>query len=167
MKKVIVLIGICNFWIITLISGQCVAGDCQGGLGGYIYENGDKYIGEFKNGKREGVGYLMRADGMIYQGYFLNDKDDICGSLTLETGDKLGGLIANGEFRGYAYIFTVSPVLLVGSYYNSNGVEVPFDETNQEHVQSKQKFEMLDKALEKRLENLEKDFNDIAAKMGL
>jgi len=41
MKKVITLIGICNFWIVTLISGQCVAGDCQNGLGGYLYLNGD------------------------------------------------------------------------------------------------------------------------------
>ncbi len=166
MKKVIVLIGICNFWIVALISGQCVAGDCQGGLGGFIYENGDKYIGEFKNGKREGVGYLMRADGMIYEGYFKDDKEDICGSLTLETGDKITWLLTNGNCRGYSYVFVVSDVLIVESYYDSNGVEVTFDETNQEHIKSKQKFDMLSNALEKRLENLENDMNGIAAKMG-
>jgi hypothetical protein len=63
-------------------------------------------------------------------------------------------------------VFVISDVLIVKSYYDSNGVEVTFDETNQEHIKSQQKFDMLSNALEKRLENLENDMKDIAVKMG-
>ena len=39
--------------------GQCISGDCENGYGTYVDENGDKYIGEFKNGKYHGIGTLL------------------------------------------------------------------------------------------------------------
>lgn len=32
----------------------CLTGDCENGFGHYLYDNGDKYIGEWKNGLMQG-----------------------------------------------------------------------------------------------------------------
>ena len=40
---------------------QCVSGDCEDGQGTYIYNNGDKYIGEFKKNKKNGLGIYTWA----------------------------------------------------------------------------------------------------------
>ena len=34
----------------------CISGDCVNGYGTYVSDNGDKYIGEWKNGKKHGFG---------------------------------------------------------------------------------------------------------------
>ncbi len=61
MKKVIALIGICNFCIVSLILGQCISGDCQNGFGHKVFEKNNStcfYIGEFKEGLYDGLGIL-------------------------------------------------------------------------------------------------------------
>ena len=35
---------------------ECIEGDCDNGYGTYTYANGDKYVGEFKDGKPQGQG---------------------------------------------------------------------------------------------------------------
>ena len=45
------------------------------GNGKYIYENGEYYIGEFKNGLKHGKGIEYYKNGNIkYDGYFINGK---------------------------------------------------------------------------------------------
>jgi len=39
-----------------------------------MWEDGSKYIGEWKNDKANGHGKLSHADGDIYEGNWLNDK---------------------------------------------------------------------------------------------
>jgi hypothetical protein len=46
----------------TETPGNC-EGDCENGLGKYMWPDGDFYIGEFKNGKMEGYGvYISHTD---------------------------------------------------------------------------------------------------------
>ena len=58
MKKFLYLI-----FFSLLLSGnayaECIKGDCTNGNGTFNYKNGKKYIGEWKNGKREGQGVLF------------------------------------------------------------------------------------------------------------
>ena len=36
--------------------GQCISGDCENGYGTYTWPSGGKYVGEWKDGKRNGLG---------------------------------------------------------------------------------------------------------------
>ena len=45
------------------------------GNGKDIYQNGDYYIGQFKNGLRNGIGTMYYSNGNImYEGDLVNDK---------------------------------------------------------------------------------------------
>ena len=74
LKKVIFLLAVFVFVFTTCTAAQCVSGDCQNGFGGIIYPNGDKYIGDFKNGLRDGFGkyytYLDDGTPIRHDGFF-------------------------------------------------------------------------------------------------
>ena len=44
------------------------------------YADGSKYVGEWKNNKKEGEGILTLVNGSKYEGYFLNDHKHGMGS---------------------------------------------------------------------------------------
>ena len=94
--------------------GQCIEGDCENGFGTYILEktyrmSNDslvtwkyKYIGEWKNGKKEGMGILMNVDYPKdrYYGEWKNNKRNGFGTETwvdVET-NQIGGEYI-GEFK--------------------------------------------------------------------
>ena len=58
--------------IIILINSEtwakCINGDCYNGIGTYTYDNGNKYVGNWKNGERHGEGTFFGESGSIYQG---------------------------------------------------------------------------------------------------
>jgi hypothetical protein len=54
--------------------GQCISGDCVNGYGTYIINDGDKYVGEWKDGLRNGQGTYTDADGTIDKGLWENDE---------------------------------------------------------------------------------------------
>jgi hypothetical protein len=67
------------FFIISLLISesafaQCINGNCKNGLGTFEKTNGDKYIGEFKNGKRYGQGTYYFSDEEVKKGIWENQK---------------------------------------------------------------------------------------------
>ena len=57
-----------------LYEGNFIDGKYEG-KGKYIWENGNYYIGQFKNGIRSGRGTMFYSSGKIlYDGDFINDK---------------------------------------------------------------------------------------------
>lgn len=48
--------------------GLCLKGDCQNGYGVMVWDNGQHYEGNFKNGQRYGYGYMRYTTGNIYIG---------------------------------------------------------------------------------------------------
>ena len=48
--------------------------NCYDGFGKNIYGNGQKYIGEFKNGIRHGYGTTFFTRGDVYLGEYNNGK---------------------------------------------------------------------------------------------
>ena len=59
------------------ISGHdpyCVSGDCNNGFGKYVFSSGNKYEGNFKDGRREGAGTFYYAQGNIFEGDWHNNK---------------------------------------------------------------------------------------------
>lgn len=74
MKKTIFLFGfILSIVYSSNIYSQCITGDCNNGEGTLKYTNAT-YIGEFKNGKRNGYGELTFNNGIVSKGTFYNDN---------------------------------------------------------------------------------------------
>ena len=69
--KIIIIITV--FFSCFLSQAQeCFSGNCYNGYGSIIYDNGQEYIGEFKNGNSHGYGQTMYSDGAIYVGEYNN-----------------------------------------------------------------------------------------------
>ena len=82
MKKYILLL------IVPFLSfGQCIQGDCNNGYGTYVFSDGAKYTGEFKNYNPNGLGTYNLANGDIYMGEM---KDNM-----IETWDKVKNSITD------------------------------------------------------------------------
>ena len=58
--------------------GQCISGDCENGYGTYTFgkgkSEGDKYVGEWKDGRKHGQGTYTFSDGRVFQGLWENNK---------------------------------------------------------------------------------------------
>ena len=63
----------------------CDSGNCINGIGKYIDSNNNKYIGQFKNGKKNGFGRITYHTSMygdyFYEGNWIDDKRDGFGKL--------------------------------------------------------------------------------------
>ncbi|MDA9807839.1 hypothetical protein N9B89_00440 [Flavobacteriales bacterium] len=71
------------------------------GKGTYSYEDGDKYIGEWKDGNKHGQGTFIWANGDKYIGEFkLQLRDGNGKFILLKEGLIQEGLWKEGEFLG-------------------------------------------------------------------
>ena len=64
------------------------------------YDNGDKYVGEMRNGQRHGFGILTYANGEKYEGEFKDDKMNGRGTYTWANGNKYEGDWVNDARTG-------------------------------------------------------------------
>ncbi len=74
--------------------------DRMDGFGTYNYADGGMYKGGFKEDKRHGSGELKLADGSFYVGNFEDDEFNGEGLLRLTNGDSYSGLFVGGQFEG-------------------------------------------------------------------
>ncbi|MBF0429473.1 MAG: hypothetical protein HQL94_11170 [Magnetococcales bacterium] len=52
----------------------CIEGDCQNGVGTFIYGDGGKYTGHWLNGKMHGEGHFRLPSGGEYKGKWKNGR---------------------------------------------------------------------------------------------
>jgi hypothetical protein len=83
----------------------CVQGDCVNGEGIYVFEDGDRYEGFFKNSKFHGQGLMLwnNGGGSGYSGYkgkFLEGYIDGYGLYAFANGDTYEGVFEKGKFHG-------------------------------------------------------------------
>ena len=76
---------------------------------------GDKYVGEHRNGKRNGQGTYTFATGDKYVGEHRNGKRHGQGTFTFANGNKYVGEFRNGKFYGQG-IFTFNGNKYVGEF---------------------------------------------------
>lgn len=93
----------------TYSGAGCISGNCQNGYGTLIMKNGDRYIGQFKNGKFNGYGKLDLILGERYVGEFKNNEFWGEGTLKIKDGGKYIGDFVNSDFNG------------LGTFYHENG----------------------------------------------
>ena len=105
-------------------------------VGGGI-ENGETYIGQWKNNEKKGKGVLLKDKKIIYEGEFDFDNPDGIGKYYYENGNYYIGqfiegkrhgkgilynkndkIIYDGEFAFYIYEGNGTVFLVYGDYYN-------------------------------------------------
>ncbi len=83
--------------LVTLLSAQCISGDCENGDGTYLLPSGAKYFGEFRNGEIHGYGTCKYADGSKYEGDWKNRLYDGFGTKTYKDGQVRSGFWKKGQ----------------------------------------------------------------------
>ena len=75
---------------------------CPHGEGVKVYSSGDKYIGSFKFGKREGFGKIQSPlhNGNVYEGQFKNGVRDGKGIYRWKNGKVYKGYWKNDKIEG-------------------------------------------------------------------
>jgi hypothetical protein len=78
----------------------CVQGNCASGQGTNTWPDGEIYVGQWKNYKRDGQGTNTRPDGEKYVGQWKDNKYDGQGTLTWPDGTKYVGQWKNHKRNG-------------------------------------------------------------------
>ena len=114
---------------------ECKGQDIYQGVncfGSFDYDNGHKYVGQFKNGKRHGLGTFTWA-GNKYAGQFEDDDFNGSGTLTYANGSMyFGQFLANkSEGQGVYSSSSSSGRIFVGEFINDEVGKkaVRFDKT--------------------------------------
>ena len=104
LKRQIMNFSLVFLWLFLLpvraIADQCVEGDCVNGKGTMIYSTGHKYVGEFKNGERDGQGFLTMPGSRTLEGQFVRN-DPIEGTYTYPDGKVYTGQWQFRERNGW------------------------------------------------------------------
>ncbi len=85
-------------------------------FGTYIWDNGDKYVGEWKNNKKHGQGAYTFANGEKYVGEYKDGKTHGQGTYTFLSGSKYVGDHKDGKRHGQGTYTFASGAKYVGEY---------------------------------------------------
>ena len=77
---------------------------------------GDKYIGEFKNNRRNGQGNYIHSDGSEYIGQFKDGNYEGHGSMTWASGSKYTGQWKKHKRNGFGTYKYLSGAKYIGEY---------------------------------------------------
>ena len=78
--------------------------DKRHGHGELIYRNGDKYVGYFKEGMKNGKGRIIYSEHPLYEEYdgdWIEDKREGHGTLKLKNGGVYQGDFLNDMYNGF------------------------------------------------------------------
>jgi len=90
--------------------------DKRNGQGTYTWPNGSKYVGEYRDGERNGQGTYTWPNGAKYVGEFRDDKKHGQGTLTYPNGDRYVGEFKDGERNGQGTLTAPNGDRYVGEY---------------------------------------------------
>ncbi len=86
-------------------STGCINGDCQDGVGVYVWEDGSRYEGEHQDGQRHGKGIHYYVGGGKFVGQFKYNRREGFGTYYYPNGNKFQGYweaeVKHGEGRLY------------------------------------------------------------------
>ena len=76
---------------------QCTTGDCKNGYGVYKWSDGDKYDGEWKEGKFNGKGKYFYSNGSTFTGIYKHGKKHGAGVFVDAKGKDFEGFWEHGK----------------------------------------------------------------------
>ena len=101
------------------------------GQGTFTFANGDKYVGEYKDDRRNGQGTVAYADGDRYVGEYKDGKRNGQGTYIYADGDRHVGEYRDDLFHGKGTYTSYSGAKYVGDYkdgtYHGQGTYTYFD----------------------------------------
>ena len=83
---------------------KCIDGDCINGKGTYLYSDGTKYKGNWKNGKEHGYGVLNYHNDAKFSGYFVEGKRNGEGTAIDAAGNRYNGQWKNDKEDGFGML---------------------------------------------------------------
>lgn len=83
------------------VQATCVKGNCKDGYGTYVYTNGDKYVGDFKDSHPEGKGIIYFANGNKYIGHWQHSFRQGEGRFVYSEGHEYLGQFRQNKFHGF------------------------------------------------------------------
>lgn len=102
MKNISLIIAFASLTVPVILTAQCLEGDCNTGKGAYRFSSGAYYIGQFKDGKSDGIGICTWPDDSRYEGEWENGLPHGKGTKTLSLGRLQTGWFQNGRYVGEA-----------------------------------------------------------------
>ena len=87
--------------------------ECEGS---YQYDNGDRYHGEWKKGKKHGFGTYVWTNGHRYKGQWTAGKKSGTGQYTWSNGDKYVGEFHEGDYHGEGTLTYISGKTVTGEW---------------------------------------------------
>ena len=107
----------------TAFKTGCIKGNCINGKGTFIWPNGDKYNGNWKNQKPHGLGTFIWVNGTKYIGDWEFGIQNGQGTVTWANGDKYIGGRKNGEADGQGTFIFANGITQSGEWKNGNLIE--------------------------------------------
>ena len=115
----IIIVAFCLLPVVALGNdSKCIRGDCVNGNGIYLFPTGEKYDGEFKNGKINGDGIYTYQDGSKYIGEFASGVRHGQGILKTVEGVNYLGQWANDLPNGQGLKILVDGMQYAGEFKN-------------------------------------------------
>lgn len=120
MKVILLVFGLFGFFS---LQAQCIKGDCFTGHGTYVFEDGSRYIGNFKRGVIEGKGIFYYPNGDKYLGDWKDNKKHGKGKLIYRSGESYIGHFARDKFHGQGKFTTIDGQTTEGQWANNHLVQ--------------------------------------------
>ncbi|MBF0293582.1 MAG: hypothetical protein HQL96_00215 [Magnetococcales bacterium] len=97
---------------------NCRSGDCRNGTGTYRFDNGEEYVGEWRNGQRHGTGTYTYLNGEKYRGDWRDDRMEGKGTFHYLDGSRYEGEWRNNQRHGQGSLIQANGDKFVGSWRN-------------------------------------------------
>lgn len=94
----------------------CQTGDCYDGFGVYVWKDGSKFEGMYKNGKRSGQGIYYYPKGGVYSGSFQDNKRHGLGTYYYTSGKRYVGGWKEEAKHGKGRIFQKGSIAKQGCW---------------------------------------------------
>lgn len=92
-------------------TGEIVNGEAHG-KGVAIFENGNRYEGNFSHNKRNGFGKAINKNGDGYEGQWKNDRFNGKGTYSWKNGDRFEGYFKDAQRNGKGKLYNKQGELL-------------------------------------------------------
>lgn len=103
--------------------GKVERGQPADGAGTMVYATGNRYDGEYKQGRREGCGTFSYTNGRRYIGQFSKDKFNGQGTWILENGERYIGSFENNQCNGQGTFILLNGEVKSGIWQEGELVE--------------------------------------------
>jgi len=88
--------------------------------GTYTWTNGNRYVGGYRNGQRNGQGTFTYANGAGYDGEYQNDQFNGRGAFTFLDGSRYIGEWRDNKYHGQGSMFSVDGRLLQNGVWQND-----------------------------------------------